>query len=355
VAVGLQCLFIFHITGALMPDTLWVMNGYPRGGQLVNRQTLAGLYSLLLGSSEGLLVYSPVYALAIPGVVALYQRSAFAFWLTVAMVLPYLLVAASHDQGGAGGWSPAARYMVPVAPVLVLWIARWLGGSGSQPSGLAKPSKEVRWGAFFVGVAASFWIAQGMLAERHFPYDRQAYLSAGIVQTSAALGALEAPEPAWQRAVYPIFLGFILMLVIVWERREWPASIGRLSAAIIGLVLVMGSTSLAWSRADDWIGKDKRSGPVRLRPGRQTIIALPSCPSGSPRPRFKGTGGPHAVRVAGPSFVKHLVVPSRGEAELAVSVDPFLRIRSGSRERIELIHLELGKTQRPLDVETICR
>jgi hypothetical protein len=346
IAVGLQCLYVFHITGSLLPDTLWVLNGYPRGGYLFNRQALSGLYYLLLGREEGLLVYSPLHLLAIPGVLALWRRSTFAWCLSLAIFVPYLLIAASHDQGGAGGWSPASRYFVPVAPVLVLWLAAWLGRPGSR---------RARWIAFFMTAAASFWIAQGMLAERNFPYDRIAFLSSGVVNVSGALGSMLEPDSLARRATYPVLLFLVLAFVVLWERRKVEGSFGAMALAVVALLLVVGTTSEAWTARKAWIGARAETGSIQLRPARAALYGLPVCRTGSPRLRFEGAGGEHAVTVSGPGFVKHLRVPPTGPTELEVSVLPFIRIRRGDSQEIEIVRLELEAGQTPLEVQGLCR
>ncbi len=349
VSVALQCLYIFHITGSLLPDTLWVVNGYPRGGHLFNPRAFSGLYYLLLGREEGLLVYAPLYLLAVPGVVALWRKSTFAACLSLAVFVPYLWISASHDQGGAGGWSPATRYLVPVTPVLALWLAAWLG---------QREFRRTRWGAFFVSAAASFWIAQGMLVERNFPYDRNAYLSSGVVNVSAALGSVLEADALSTRVLYPVFLLLTLVLVLLWQRRGEKASPGGLAMAIVSLLFVTGVTAEGRTAREEWIGTRSIAGATRLRPERATFVELPACPIGSPRLRFMGFmggEGPHALTVRGDGFERHLVVPPTGETEIDVAVVPIRRVMRGGSEEITLVRLELEAGQMPLDVEPLCR
>ena len=346
ISVALQCLYIFHITGSLLPDTLWVLNGYPRGGHLFNSQAFSGLYYLLLGREEGLLVYAPLYLLAVPGVVALWRKSTFAACLSLAVFVPYLWVSASHDQGGAGGWSPATRYLVPVTPVLALWLAAWLG----QPQ-----FRRARWSGFFVGAAASFWIAQGMLVERNFPYDRNAFLSSGVLSVSAGLGSVPEADPLSTLILYPILLVLLLAVVLLWERRGEKASPGGLAIAIVSLLLVTGVTTEAWTVREEWISPRSMAGATRLRPERATLVELPVCQIGSPRLRFIGAEGSHALSVRGDGFERHLVVPPTAETEIEVAVVPIRRVMRGGSEAIALVRIELEAGQMPLRVEPFCR
>jgi hypothetical protein len=345
-SVVLQCLYVFHITGSLLPDTLWVLNGYPRGGHLFNPQAFSGLYYLLLGREEGLLVYAPLYVLAVPGVFGLWRQSKFATCLSLAVFAPYLWISASHDQGGAGGWSPATRYLVPVTPVLALWLAAWLGRN---------EFRRLRWSAFFVAMAASFWIAQGMLVERNFPYDRNAYLSSGVLNVSAALGsALEAD--VWStRILYPVLLVLVLALVWIGERRGGRVSLGSVVVAVVGSVLVTGAIAQSWIAREQWLGSRPAAGDARLRPERATLLELPACGNDTAGLRFLGAQGSHELTVSGDGFERHLVVPPTGETEMVVAVAPVRRFKRGGSEAISVVRLELEAGQMPLNVAPFCR
>ncbi len=345
VAVALQCLYVFHIGGSLLPDTLWVVNGYPRGGHFFNREALSGVYYLLLGREEGLLVYSPLYVLAIPGAVSLWRRSGFAAVLSIAVFVPYLMIAASHDQGGAGAWAPTSRYLVPMTPILALWFAAWLG---------VPEVRRARWMAFALGAAASFWIGQGMLAERNFPYDRIAFLSSGVVSVSGLMGSVLEPESFWQRATYPLLLLLVLATVAMWGWKE-KARFDGLAASIVALILLTGSVSEARMPSDAWTSPARGTSSARLRPGRTVVSALPSCSVGLPRLRFEGAGGEYAVTVSGHGFTKHLRVPPTGETELEISVEPFVRKRRGEKEEIRIVELSLAAGHTPLVFRAVCR
>jgi hypothetical protein len=345
-SVLLQCLYVFHITGSLLPDTLWVLNGYSRGGHLVNPEAFSGLYYLLIGREEGLLVYAPLYVLAVPGVLSLWRQSTFAACLSVAVFVSYLWISASHDQGGAGGWSPATRYLVPVTPILALWLAAWLGRNESL---------RLRWSAFFVALAASFWIAQGMLVERHFSYDRNAFLSSGVLSVSAGLGSAMQADPWPTRVLYPALLMLLLGLLWIAARRGGSVSLGGVAVAVVSSVLVTGAIAQSSIARERWLGARAAAGDTRLRPERPTILELPTCTSGTAGLRFVGGEGSHRLTVRGEGFERHLVVPPTGETELDVAVAPVRRVKRGSAEAIAVVRLELDAGQMPLDVASLCR
>jgi hypothetical protein len=82
------------------------------------------LTGLFFDREHGLLAYAPVYALLVPGLAVLArERSRIARDVLVVVVcylLPILLPT-TNVHGWSGGWSPAARFLVPVLGLL--WIA----------------------------------------------------------------------------------------------------------------------------------------------------------------------------------------------------------------------------------------
>jgi hypothetical protein len=88
----------------------------------VGRRTLG----LLLDQEHGLLPYAPCYLLAPAGWVWLRRRhpdvAAESLVLIGAYLVPVLLPV-TNVHGWRGGWSPAARFLVPVAPFLGLALA----------------------------------------------------------------------------------------------------------------------------------------------------------------------------------------------------------------------------------------
>jgi hypothetical protein len=232
-----------------------------------------------------------------------------------------------------------------MTPILALWFAAWLG---------VREVRRARWMAFFIGAAASFWIGQGMLAERNFPYDRIAFLSSGVVNVSGLLGSVLERESFWQRAAYPLVLVLVLAAVAMWGWKE-KARLGGLAAVIVTLILVTGAVSEAWAPRETWIETAPGTSSMRLRPGRTVVSALPSCSVGPPRLRFEGAGGEHEVTISGRGFSKHLRVPPTGETELEISVEPFVRKRLGEKEEIRVVELSLAPGHTPLVARALCR
>jgi hypothetical protein len=340
--MGFLCLYIFNIAGSLMPDTLWVLNGYPRGASIINRTTPAGIYHLFFGSWQGLLVYGPLYVLVLPGLWALRKKSLSAFVLVLLVCGPYLLIAASHDLGGARGWIPASRYMVVLIPVFAIAMAAWLG------------NKRLRWMILVVAAAASFWIAQGMLDEPNFVYDRSAFLASRHVNVSPLLGTVLEPQSPVRRVAYPALLLIAMVLFVLGERGKWLRSGSRSTVLLIVLVLAAGGLATIGSEPEEWIDPRGGNGPVRLRPGRSEVLLTADCEKGDTRLRFEGAGGPHGVSVRGLGLERHLDAYATGLTEVDIHVEPIVRITRGERRTTGWVELRLEEGQTPLLVRTGC-
>ena len=98
--------------------------------------TLAeGLPGLLIDQEFGLLVYSPVLALALPGLILLLRRDR-RLGLTVLGAVVSVLAMAGSWHMWRGGFNPPGRFLVPVAPLLFLavalvWARRGLGAGAA--------------------------------------------------------------------------------------------------------------------------------------------------------------------------------------------------------------------------------
>jgi hypothetical protein len=94
-----------------------------------------GLPGLLLDQEFGLLVYAPVFGLALPGVIQLWRRGRADALLVAALVTAVLLTAGSWPMW-RGGFNPPARFLVPLVPVLALPIAAALSRRLGAPASL---------------------------------------------------------------------------------------------------------------------------------------------------------------------------------------------------------------------------
>ena len=94
---------------------------------------------LLVDQEFGLLTYAPVYLLALWGAVALmrsHRDLARAVFLVVGVYALFVISPVTNAHGWTGGWSPAARFLTPVAPLLGLCV---FAGLRAAPRALVVP------------------------------------------------------------------------------------------------------------------------------------------------------------------------------------------------------------------------
>src|SRR6266542_470196 len=82
-----------------------------------------GLPGLLLDQEFGLLVYAPVFALALPGFIQHWRKDRRESLVVLALVGAVFLTAGTWHMW-RGGWNPPARFLVPLVPVLALLVHR---------------------------------------------------------------------------------------------------------------------------------------------------------------------------------------------------------------------------------------
>jgi hypothetical protein len=92
-------------------------------------EVLTRVFGLLVDQEHGLLMYAPIYLLALPAWL-LVRRTRPREWmdatvLMAAYLLPVLLPAFNR-HGWSGGWSPAARFLVPIAPLLIVMVFEYV-------------------------------------------------------------------------------------------------------------------------------------------------------------------------------------------------------------------------------------
>jgi hypothetical protein len=97
-----------------------------------------GVSGLLLDQEFGLLVYAPVFALALPGLWVLSRRRPSLGLAALGIAASALLTAGAWHMW-RGGWNPPARFLVPVLPALALGVAaalrRGLGAGAALLAG----------------------------------------------------------------------------------------------------------------------------------------------------------------------------------------------------------------------------
>ena len=193
-----------------------------------------GLPGLLFDQEFGLLVYAPVFVLAVPGLLALWRRSRRLAVITAVLAVAVMAVAGAWPMW-RGGFNPPARFLVPIVPALALAVAARLRGGWSAGAALL-----VAWGLWTGGIGS--W--DRALVHR----DRDG--TAPLLR--AASGAEE-----WTR----LLPGYVLeesqqgrvRLTVVWTaalaaaawagRRRGPVTPAGLAVASVGLLAATGIAS----------------------------------------------------------------------------------------------------------------
>jgi hypothetical protein len=141
-SVSIICLVAlsYHWYGVWLPGPSIIIPESPSGEDLRTIATSAadlfaqpwvGLMGVLLDQQSGLFFASPVYVLAIPGMILLWRRERT---LTIGCVIVFISV---YLPNGAytvwhGGYAAPARMLTPVVPVLAIGIASMLDAWGTR-------------------------------------------------------------------------------------------------------------------------------------------------------------------------------------------------------------------------------
>ncbi len=185
-----------------------------------------GVFGLLLGPARGLLWYSPVLLLAIPGARALWRRQRWLVGLILGVSVVYVLLYGKWFMWH-GGFSWGPRFLVALMPMLALltgpvWLAlfqegRWNRAARLLTGLLLMLSLAVQW----LGTAVPFGLVQERLAAQVTP--------------------LFAPETFTRIGYSPLLLQFRFLrpqqLIFAWWRAgdrgpDW-FSFGLILAAVV--------------------------------------------------------------------------------------------------------------------------
>jgi hypothetical protein len=129
-ALGLMY-YYYYLYGTILP------NYQDHAGESGLAGTLVGILGLPFDQQWGLLVYAPVFLLAVVGGAVMWRRRRTDLLWILAVWIPYYLEVANYRQWW-GEWCPPARYLVVIVPLLALplgWamaaiegrLFRWLG------------------------------------------------------------------------------------------------------------------------------------------------------------------------------------------------------------------------------------
>lgn len=131
---GLLAFYYYWLYGKPLPNTqdhagFFVPGQGPQGELILGDPLGLGMASLglLFDQQWGLLIYAPVFALAVVGVVTLWQvpsKRATLGWLAL-VTLPYIVEVADYRVWW-GEWCPPARYLMVITPLLAAPLAQAL-------------------------------------------------------------------------------------------------------------------------------------------------------------------------------------------------------------------------------------
>jgi hypothetical protein len=156
IALGVlgRTLATFVLWGSFVTTPHAALGTASAGGDIA-REVFARGTGLLFDREYGLLAYGPIYLLAAPGLLLLAQSHRPLLrdlLIVVACYLAPVLLPLTNVHGWTGGWSPAARFLMPIAPLL--WIGVYSYASGATRRGLPLVAGLV---LFQLGIDAFVW------------------------------------------------------------------------------------------------------------------------------------------------------------------------------------------------------
>jgi hypothetical protein len=278
ISAAALALFHFHLYGFFDPRRV-----YGRRPELSLAGLPTGLPGLLFDQEFGLLVYAPVFALAVPGVIALWRRSRRLAVITAILVLCVVSVAGAWPMW-RGGFNPPARFLVPVVPALALAM-----GSRLQKGIRAGAALLAAWGLWTGAIGT--WDR----ALVHRDRDGTAPLwraASGAEEWTRLLPGYVLEESETDRARLTLVWALALAGAVAAGRKDKMATPAGLAAAGLGLLAAAGIASrLSTARTEGRdavrvIGRPALAVPgwkrLRSAPAVWTADVLPWGPSYEP-------------------------------------------------------------------------
>lgn len=243
-AFGLVLLsfYTYHVTGSLLPTATYYANQSPE--PFAAHSVVPGVLGQLFDRDYGLFPYSPVYLLALPGIIPFFVKRPFAAVLIGCTIVELAVLSAGHSWNSAGG-SPL-RHLAAVMPLALV------------PIGAAAERYRSSRG---------FWVVAALLLtfslQNAFAYNLHHYKDVGPMADASTSGwktlllfpLVFAVEPATRQTfqLTPLlgaWIGIALLLFVLpmWSgrartpspaQRPWPLEVcivaGLLALALIGL------------------------------------------------------------------------------------------------------------------------
>jgi hypothetical protein len=211
---------------------------YGRRPEFALRTLPEGFPGLLLDQEFGLLVYAPLFALALPGFLELRRKDRRVTLVGLGLVGVVVLTAGTWPMW-RGGWNPPARFLVPIVPVLALAVAAVL-------------RRGLTAGATLL-LGWSLWIgATGVVDPRLVHRDRDGTApifraASGAQEWTRLLPGYVLGEPDRRRLA--LVWATALALALPWRHRSITA--GRMAVAVLGFMAAAGvASSLSDGRSE---------------------------------------------------------------------------------------------------------
>jgi hypothetical protein len=235
---------------------------YGRHPELALANLREGLPGLLFDQEFGLLVYAPVLALALPGLVLLWRR-----WRPTALAAIALVVVVVGTAGSwpmwRGGFNPPGRFLVPLLPVLGLAVAAVWDRRGLT----AGAALLVGW-SLWTGLVGG-WEPRLVHRDRDgtAPFFREC---SGALEWTGLLPGYVLSDPGRDRLA--LVWGAALLLALPWRTR--PRGALRLAVAGLGwIAAAQAAAGLASARTGDRDAVRVVGRPALSVPGFSTVAS----------------------------------------------------------------------------------
>jgi hypothetical protein len=193
--------------GTALTTPLVRVGAWPEAAAFLSEVTIRSL-GLLFDPRHGLLLSAPIYLLAPAAWFVLRHRSRFVASELLFLVVAYLVlivVPVTNLHGWRGGWSPAARFLVPIAPFLALAVPLLLTHTKAWRIVAAVVILQLSLDAVFWGFPMQLW------SEGPGPAP---FLELLVGPSLAAL------VPAWQSLHESVLLASFIALA-TWTALTW--------------------------------------------------------------------------------------------------------------------------------------
>jgi hypothetical protein len=226
-----------------------------------------GIPGLFFDQEFGLLVYAPVFALALPGLVSLLRHERRLGVTSLTLAISMVLIAGSWPMW-RGGFNPPARFLVPIVPALAVGVGEWLRRGPGAGAALL-----IGWG-LWTGLTGA-WEPRVVHRDRDGTAPLFRAYSGAEEWTRLLPGYVLDESQADRRRLTVIWALALTAAALTRGRR--PVGPGGVAAATAGLALACGVSS--WTSSGRTGGRDsvRVLGRAAIRvPGWTVVDSVPA-------------------------------------------------------------------------------